>query len=166
MDKQILNNLNIGEHICEMQEYILHKETVIKTTVYTCKKRLFRKYFDTFEIPFYFKSKELAIEFLKYWDEFEWGSTTYWDNKEKFCYGINHINGSKCYIMVDDYKLRNSQQFSYKCQLTENGVWGGIICTDGRYYTNSPDNVYYTKIFELESLPIETNKTYMFKMIK
>lgn len=171
MDKQILNSLNKGEHLVEMQEYILQYQTVYKVIVYTCiGKTLFKNSrIDTFEFPFYFKTKSIAEEFLKYWDELWLSHTTYWDHsKDNHCFGLyvkDHDNN--VYTLVDAFKLDDANAYNNKCQLTYDGVWGGTICNDGRYYTYSPHNFYFTRIFNLENIAQKVNKNpYVFKMIK
>lgn len=171
MDKQLLNTLNKGEKLVEMTEVTLHEETVIKTILYTCVGvNIFNKRkIETFEFPFYFETKELAEEFLKYWDELWICETTYWDNKFKPCFGLYVSGGQeiKPYIMVDSWR---NEVFNIdpKNQLSKNGIWGGQVVKydNGRHFTFKGDCFDYKKIFDLENVGKNTNRTYIFKMVK
>ena len=127
MDKQLLNSLNKGEHLVEMQEYILQYQTVYKVIVYTCiGKTLFKNSrIGTFEFPFYFKTKSTAEEFLKYWDELWLSHTTYWDHgKDNHCFGLyvkDHDNN--VYTLVLKYSIF---QGIIPCGRIKNG-WG-LFC--------------------------------------
>jgi len=179
MDQEILNKLNDGEQLVEMIECILHDETVIKAIVYKChvnievkgfwnQEKIEHKEFTSYEFPFYFSSKEFAQDFIENIGNFEIYSTTYYDDKDYPCYAIKlqkyktHLK----YIMVDSFKWKNKQYFNSKCQLQERGVWGGIVNSDGRYYTLSTENLTYKEILKFENIAEETKKTYIFKMIK
>ena len=172
VNNDILNKLNKGEHIAEIEEYVIHGLTVYKVTVYTCNhiSRIFKKhYIDKYEIPFFFISKDLAQEFLENWDNFEIHTTTYWDNEYKSCYALRlaNIQNKKIYYMVDYYKeTRNKNCFDKKYQLEDNGIWSGIINDDGFYYTYSGSSFNYKNIFDFESVGINQNKSTLFKMTK
>lgn len=170
MDKQLLNTLNKGEKLVEMTEVTLNEETVIKTILYTCiGVNIFNKRkIETYEFPFYFETKELAEEFLKYWDDLWICETTYWDIEPKPCFGL-FVNGqeNKPYIMVDSWRndVFNIDPIN---QLLKNGIWGGQVLKydKGRYHTYKIDCFDYKKIFDLENYGKNTNKTYIFKMVK
>ena len=178
MDQKILNNLNDGEQIVEMTECELHDETVIKVVYYKCHvttittgfwkpKTEIIKNFDKYEFPFYFSSKEFAQEFIENMENFEICDTTYYDVNDLQCYKlelskyITKLN----YIMVDDFKYRNRKAFRYKCQLESRGVWGGLVNTDARYAVGTTDNLDYKDIFKFENIAIETEKSYVYKLV-
>ena len=149
MDKQLLNTLNKGEKLVEMTEVTLHEETVIKTILYTCMGvNIFNKRkIKTYKFPFYFETKELAEEFLKYWDDLWICETAYWDNKSKPCFGLC-VGGQETmpYIMVDSWR---NDVFSIdpKNQLLKNGIWGGQVLKhdNGKHFTFKKDCFDYKK---------------------
>ena len=166
MDKQLLNTLNKGEKLVEMTEVTIHGKTVIKTILYTCTGvNIFNKRkIETYEFPFYFETKELAEEFLKYWDELKLYVDSYWDNKNKPCFSLyaNNQKSNTTYIMIDSWK----NKIFAKNQLCKNGIWGGQVIKylDGRYFTYENDCFDYKEIFNLEN--VGKNRTYIFKMVK
>ena len=170
MDKQLLNTLNKGEKLVEMTEITLHDETVIKTILYTCVGvNIFNKWkIETYEFPFYFETKELAEEFLKYWDELRICKTIYWNNIDKPCFGL-YISGQENmpYIMVDSWR-NDVFTVDPKNQLSKNGIWGGQVIkyVNGQHFTFKGDCFDYKKIFALENVGKNTNKTYIFKMVR
>ena len=171
MNKQLLNTLNKGEKLVEMTEVIIHEETVIKTVLYTCVGvNIFNKRkIETFEFQFYFETKELAEEFLKYWDELKLYDASYWDNRNKPCFGlyVNNQESSTAYIMIDSWRNK-AFTIDPKNQLRKNGIWGGqvIKALDGRYYTYKSKCFDYKEIFNLENIGKNTNRTYIYKMTK
>lgn len=178
MNKEVLNSLKDGEQVVEMSECVLHNETVIKVIVYKCHikikrtgffkiKSIEQREFDRYEYPFYFSSKEFAQDFIENCGNFNIYQTTYYDDKDIPCYGIklSKYDTHLTYIMVDSFKLKNENYFHSKCQLTERGVWGGVINTDGRYYTHTRQNIKYKDILKFENIAEETGKTYTFKLV-
>lgn len=180
MDQEVLNKLNDGEQLVEMIECRLHDEIVIKVIVYKCHvniedkgfwkpEKIEHKEFTSYEFPFYFSSKEFAQDFIENSGNFEIYPTTYYDHKDYPCYALKltkydtHLK----YIMVDSFKWKNQNQchFVNKCQLTDRGVWGGIVNYDGQFYTSSDENLMYKEILKFENIAEETEKTYIFKMI-
>lgn len=82
MNQEILDNLKIGEKAADIQEYFWGRngeKLVYKVTIYECTKfpvkfgpflRLFQKRgIDKYVVPFYFETKELAQEYIKYSDK-------------------------------------------------------------------------------------------------
>jgi len=171
MTNDILNGLNVGEHVVEIQECVLHDQSVVKVTIYKCISISWlskHRDIETYEFPFYFKSKEIAEDFLQYYKKFEVRYDSYWDERNKECYTLrlSHYDTHLKYYMVDDFKHENRYNFRDKCQLGKRGVWNGIVNTDGQYYTYERNNINFKDIFKFEDIATETNKSYIFKMIE
>ena len=171
MDKKdALNTLNEGECIVEIQEYVLHDSTVYDVTIHTCVNITFfgRHQYDEYHFLFYFKTKELVTEFLKYWDKINLVSTSYWNSKDVQRYAMT-VGGEdeKMYYLVDDFKLLHYGQFDHKCQMQKRGVWDGVVNTSGRYHTFKENNINYTDVFKYENIAFKVDKdSYLFKMYK
>lgn len=171
MDKKdALNTLNEGERIVEIQEYVLHDSTVYDVTIHTCVNITFfgKHKYEEYHFPFYFKTKELVTEFLKYWDEINLVSTSYWNSKDVQCYAMS-VGGEdeKLYYLVDDFKLLHYGQFDRKCQMQKRGVWDGVVNTSGRYHTFKENNINYMDVFKYENFAFKVDKVpYLFKMYK
>lgn len=164
LSKDILNKLKIGEHAVEMQECLISNTKIVyKVTLYTCKRGLFKNHYSEFIFPFYFNTKALAEEFLQHYDDFQlcWGS--YWDNGDRACLMLYAKNSTqeKKYWMVDCDKPNTN-----KAQLTEGGVWGGVVNTSGRYSVCNFDNINYLGILYREYIITETKNKYCFIMVK
>ena len=75
MTKEELNNLKVGEKLVDIQEYYYGtngKILAYKVTIYTCVKYLlFFKKIKEYTFPFYFVSKEFALEFLKVYENYK-----------------------------------------------------------------------------------------------
>ena len=169
MDKNILNTLNIGEHVVEIKKYMLHNEYVYQVTVYACCKILFWKRIKKYTYPFYFASKTTAEEFLKYYDDFYVSVGSYWDGCYKECYILNATNGlgEGTYWMIDDYMYRQDPHgYGKHFQLKGGGVWNGVVNTYAHYSTYSDYNINFKQILDKESVLSETDSTYIFKMVK
>ena len=168
MDKEILKNTKPGEKLVEMLEYTQHGETVYQVTVYLCKKGLFRKRFSKFRYPFYFKTKEFAEEFLKYYDEFIIVSTSYWDKHDIGCYGLAHRKEiDTVFVMIDsDKQKRYSEHIGEHAQLQYDGVWDGLVCESqhGEYGTHDMYMFDFKKIYDRINIAINGTKQYIFKM--
>lgn len=177
MDQNILNDLKAGERVVEMQECILHEQTVIKVTVYTgiVKKKNWiffskeYKSYEVYEFPFYFESKEFANEFLQHYGKFEVKIDTFFNDDHRYeeCYilGLSNFNTRVKYYMVDSFKEKNIHKFHQYGQLTSNGVWGGTVNMDGHIMTLNNQNIKYTDIYLYENIAQETNKVDVFKMV-
>ena len=70
MKADALNNLKIGEQLVEMQECTLHDMNVIEVTLYKCVSIFRFRKIKEYTFPFYFNSKKLVEDFLKYFDYF------------------------------------------------------------------------------------------------
>ena len=169
MDKNILDTLNIGEHVVEIKKYMLHNEYVYQVTVYTCCKILFWKHIKKYTYPFYFASKNIAEEFIKYYDDFYVSIGSYWDSGDKICYMLNatHGLGEGKYWMIDDYKYRQDPHAIGKhFHLKDDGVWNGVVNTYAHFSTYYNYNINFKEILNRESVLSETDSTYIFKMVK
>ena len=157
MDKKLFRKLKLGEKLVEMQEYQYGNTNVIKLTVYTCKRKgIFSNRVSEYTPPFFFKNKEFAEEFLKYWDEFD---IEYMHDKTIYMY--LEKNPRKKYCMVNEYDGIESD-FPIRSSDINCGVWGGKLFFDGQ----SGTKFYYTNIYTIDRVPIETKNKYVFKMIK
>lgn len=175
MDSKLLNELNKGDKLVEMTEYTLHNEIVYNVSVYICegvgllfKRRKIKKY----TYPFYFKTKEIANDFLSHWGDFSLVEVTYWNSGEYDCYALilNNDHRERRFFMIDSYKRkRYSGLIGEYAQLEPKGVWNGVVteAEHGRYGTHDMYMFNYNKIYEIVDLPRKTNsKSYIFKMIK
>lgn len=175
MDSKLLNELNKGDKLVEMTEYTLHNEIVYDVSIYMCegisllfKHRKIKKYL----YPFYFKSKQIANDFLSYWGDFHIVETTYWKDGEHNCYALvlNNDYQNRKFVMIDSYKRKlYSGLIGEHAQLEQHGVWDGIVleASHGRYSTYDTHMFNFKKIYEIVDLPRKTNsKSYIFKMIK
>ena len=78
MNQETLNNLQIGEKVADIQEYFHGKngkDLVYKVTIFECIEKRILHIFKTREIkeyvfPFFFKTKEIAEEFLAQCDNY------------------------------------------------------------------------------------------------
>ena len=168
MDKEILKNTKPGEKLVEMLEYTQHGETVYQVTVHLCKKGLFGKRFSKFTYPFYFKTKEFAKEFLKYYDEFVIVNTSYWNNQDISCYGLAHRKEiNTLFVMIDSVKQKQYSGLTGKyAQLQYDGVWDGLVCESqyGEYATHDMYMFDFKKIYDKINVAINGTKRYIFKM--
>lgn len=158
MNKDILNSLNIGEKVADIREYFYGDgggKTGYQVTIYTCHKFIFR-YIKKYTIPFYFKTKELAQDFLKHLPEIELCSEKMrielLDNHKITAYYIKFKNKKQKHI----YYLYNwNNQYG---QLITGDVWDGRI--------NCATNVHQTVLYSyyncefLEIFNIEKENTF------
>lgn len=152
MNKNILNSLNTGEKAADIREYFYGDgggKTGYQVTIYTCHRFIFR-YIKKYTIPFYFKTKELAQDFLKHLPEIELWS-------EKMCIGLDNHKITAYYI-----KFKNKKQkyiyYLYNWdnqygQLMTGDIWNGRInCAQEVNQTVlfSMHNCEFLEIFEIE----------------
>lgn len=152
MNKDILNSLNTGEKAVDIQEYFYGEagcKTGYQVTIYTCHKFIFR-YIKKYTIPFYFKTKELAQDFLKHLPEIELCSDRMrigFDNHKITAYYIKFKNKKQKHI----YYLYN---WDNQCgHLTTNDIWdGNINCALNEHQTilYSHYNCEFLEIFNIE----------------
>ena len=173
MNKEVLNNLAIGEKAADIQEYHWGKngeKLVYKVTIYTCKSLLFGKYTSKYTFPFYFKTREFAEEFVQNHDKYEFKKF----HLEDYCdtvhvhYKIYPKNvgfkKTKC-----EYSLVTASIADYNVALLEiGGIWDGFVeCRNKRHNSCINYKKYYTKIDELENdAAIEgtSGKTFSYKL--
>ena len=153
--KEILNSLNPGEKIVDIQEHFHGdngRHTVYQVTIYTCVKNIigFKK-LKTYTFPFYFVSMEFAKNFLEHYDTYEIGTTKYSADS----WGDSHYKGYDLYLknvdmqiykyrMVDAYTKNNTP--CSKCDvLKEGGVWSGIVNYKKQHFT---EYIYSTPPFD------------------
>ena len=176
MTKEELLTYKNGEKAVEIQEFQLGATDVIcpgpliyKVTIYSnIKKGFFGNVkYDKYTFPFYFKSKSLIEDFLKYFDYFYIEHGKYWDNEDKFCLMMKMYDFDYTYYM-NDYVKSESGVASSKSQLQENGIWDGYVVNnnDGVYCMFKRNRIYFTDILKLKYIPIETKNIYHYKMTK
>lgn len=176
MTKEELLTYKDGEKAVEIQEFqIAATDTVCpgplvyKVTVYSnIKKGFFGNVkYDRYTFPFYFKSKKIIEDFLKYFDYFYIEDGEYWDHGDINCLMLKMYDFDYTYYMNDCIKSE-SDAASNKSQLQENGIWDGYIVNynDGKYYMFKRNRIYFTDILKLKCIPIETKNIYHYKMTK
>jgi len=180
MKQTLLDNLQIGEKIVDIQEHFYGtngKHLVYKVTIYSCIKFLFGfKRIKKYTFPFYFASKEFAESFLQHYDSFEiydkwyydmWGQPDYFGLSIKL---LNSKHDKYQYRMVDNLKI-----YGDKCDvLREDGVWGGLVnyyLAEKRYKPlwSSKYNIFYLDIQNKEELAAKEGtdgKTFSYKLQK
>lgn len=165
-----------GEKAVEIQEFQIAATDVIcpgpllyKVTIYSnIKKNFFGNIkYDKYTFPFYFKSKTLIEDFLKYFDYFYIEDGEYWDSRNVNCLMLKMYDYDYAYYM-NDYIKSNSEASDNKSQLQENGIWDGYVVnrTDGRFFMFKGNRIYFTDILKLKCIPIETKNIYHYKMTK
>ena len=172
MTKEKLLSYKDNERAVEIQEFQLNATdnvcpgpTVYKVTIYSnIKKGFFGNVkYNKYTFPFYFNSKKLVEDFLKYFDYFYIEEGEYWDSGYKNCLKLKiHIFNHSYYM--NDYIKFDSVAIYNKSQLQENGIWDGYVVSDndGLYYMSN--KIYFTDT--LKCIPIETKNTYYYKMLK
>ena len=174
MNKEVLNSLKLGEKAADIQEYYWGKngsKLVYKVTIYERIKvpflRVFkREVIDEYVVPFYFETKELAEEYIKYSDQI-------WFRDLNLDYGFggyglflkNYSNQKNEYYLVNATGVpydKDQEMLLYK-----DSVWNGKINPSYRkpYKTKS---IYFTEIFKLEELAAKegtTGQTFSYKLI-
>jgi len=176
MTKEELLTYKDGEKAVEIQEYQIAATDVIcpgplvyKVTIYSnIKKGFFGNVnYDEYVFPFYFKSKKLVEEFLKYFDYFYIEDGDYWNDGDKSCLKLKMYDYDYSYYMNDCIKSE-SNATNGKSQLQDNGVWDGYVVNnnDGKYYMFERTRIYFTDILKLKCIPIETKNIYHYKMTK
>ena len=182
MTQEELNKLKVGEKAVDIQEYYWGPDGKIltyKVTIYTCVKYLlFFKKIKEYTFPFYFVSKEFALEFLKVYENYEFKRIkicidSYADIWKHgiFIFPKNIQNQKFNYILISAYHKISTPESEYDI-LFKNGIWGGIVCTSSHIYENrywKPKCFNYTSIIEKEQNAAKEGtigKTYSFKMIE
>ena len=177
MTKEELLTYKDGEKAVEIQEFqiaatdtVCPGPTVYKVTIYSnIKKGFFGNVkYDKYIFPFYFNSKKLVEDFLKYFDYFyidEYGE--YWDGQDIDCLMLKMYDFDYSYYMNDCIKSESTAA-NNKSQLQENGIWDGYVVNnnDGRYWMFNRTKIYFTDILKLKCIPIETKNIYHYKMTK
>ena len=165
MNEKLLNKLNSGEKLVKVEEYSQDGCDYCKVIIYTCTGKILwlRRIIDK-EIPFYFASKDLAINFLKYYDNFDWEIVDACENSkwlETYQLKLLNYTNRHEYYMVD---------VSGDKHLLYHGIWGGIVNTNGRHEIKSINNMNYKDIFDQEEKLHDSDPKfcgeYVFKMMK
>ena len=179
MTQEKLNNLKVGEKLVDIQEYYWGENGKIlayRVTIYTCVKYLlFFKKIKEFIFPFYFVSKEFALEFLKVYENYKFECINISDIYEKPKYVIkiynkNIQNQKYNYILISAYhKISTSE--SERDTLINDGIWGGTVCAVNNFELHywKPYCFDYTYIIKKEQNAAKEGtfgKTYSFKMIE
>ncbi len=172
MTQEELNNLKIGEKAVDIQEYYWGpngKILAYKVTIYTCVKYLlFFKKIKEYTFPFYFVSKEFALEFLKVYENYDFIPEHY----NGFLLFNKNIQNQKFYYkMISAYHKLTTAETNHDA-LLENGIWNGLVCPIEHYgilYHSKSKCFSYSYIEEKEQIAAKegtTGKTYSFKMIE
>lgn len=163
MNQKVLNKLNPGEKVVQIEEFDNGK--YYKVTIHSCTgKFLWLHRITAKHIPFYFATKELAIEFLKYYDNLEWVFADANENKiwlEALQLELLNYTNRHNYYMVDV----SGKHLLYL------GIWSGLVNTDGRWGIEAKNNILFKDMFKMEDEIKEhvegtPNNEYLFKMIK
>lgn len=169
MKNDTLTNLKIGENLVEMQECTLHDMNVIEVTLHKCVSIFGFKKIKTYIFPFYFTSKELVNEFLKFYNYFEISQEPLrWFDDIK-CISLIVKGQTRKYHMIDEYKCiyYNKHYISKPCTLEEKGIWNGKLNDTNDMYPDLMDKCYnFMELLDKCNIPIKSEKTYMFKMIE
>jgi len=180
MTQEELNNLKIGEKAVDIQEYYWGpngKILAYKVTIYTCIKYfLFFKKIKEFTFPFYFVSKEFALEFLKVYENYDFNYIEISSNLGRYIGDgiiliLKNLKIQKFnYVLIDAYQNINTPVSGYNT-LFKGGIWGGKISSTSIYsgIHNIKDCFNYSYIEEKEKLAAKegtVGKTYSFKMIE
>ena len=176
MTKEELLTYKDGEKAVEIQEFQLSATDVIcpgplvyKVIIYSnIKKGFFGNVkCNKYTFPFYFNSKKLVEDFLKYYDYFYIDGGEYWDGDNINCLILKMYDFDYTYYM-NDYIKSESKAASGKSQLQENGIWDGYVVNnvDGKYFMFERNIMYFTDILKLKCIPIETKNIYHYKMTK
>lgn len=171
MTKEELLTYKDAEKAVEIQEFqigatddICPCQLVYKVTIYSNIKQGFFKNvkYDKYTFPFYFNSKKLIEDFLKYFDCFYINNGEYWDGRYINCLMLKMHGFNYSYYMNDCIK----NAVNNKSQLQENGIWDGYVVNndDGRYFMRN--KIYFTDILKLKCIPIKTKNIYHYKMSK
>ena len=171
MTKEELLTYKDAEKAVEIQEFqigatddICPCQLVYKVTIYSNIKQGFFKNvkYDKYTFPFYFNSKKLIEDFLKYFDCFYINNGEYWDGRYINCLMLKMHGFNYSYYMNDCIK----NAVNNKSQLQENGIWDGYVANndDGRYFMRN--KMYFTDILKLKCIPIKTKNIYHYKMTK
>ena len=178
MTQEELNKLKVGEKAVDIQEYYWGENGKIlayKVTIYTCVKYLlFFKKIKEFTFPFYFVSKEFALEFLKVYENYIFECINISGLYEKPKYAIkiyvkNIQNQKNNYVLISAY--HNIAESEYDTLINAD-IWGGKVCK----VVDNVEKCYwkahcfgYTYINEIEQIAAKEGtigKTYSFKMIE
>lgn len=175
MTQEELNKLKVGEKLVDIQEYYWGpngKILAYKVTIYTCVKYLvFFKKIKEYTFPFYFVSKEFALEFLKVYEKYDFNYIELIGCSYGIILTLKNLKIQKFkYVLIDAYKNINTPVSAYDT-LIEGGIWGGKISSTCIYSGthNIKDCFNYSFIEEKEKLAAKEGtigKTYSFKMIE
>ena len=179
MTKEELNKLKVGEKLVDIQEYYYGtngKILAYKVTIYTCVKYLlFFKKIKEYTFPFYFVSKEFALEFLKVYENYKFEYINISKDYEKPKYAIkiydkNIQNQKYNYVLISAYRKISTPESKYDT-LINNGVWGGNVCVADNYnltywYAHCLNYIYINENEKIAAKEGTTGKTYSFKMIE
>lgn len=180
MNQEILNNLKIGEKTVDIQEYYWGENGKIlayKVTIYTCVKYLlFFKKIKEYTFPFYFVSKEFALEFLKVYKNYDFkhvyiSEDIYGNLNFGISIYVKNIQNQKYnYVLISAYNTI-AIPVTYCDTLINDGIWGGTVCAanDFEKHYGKAQCFNYTSIIEKEQNAAKegtTGKTYSFKMIE
>ena len=169
MKTDALNNLKAGEQLVEMQEYTLHGMNVIEVTLYKCVSIFGFRKIKTYTFPFYFTSKELVENFLKFCNYFEISKEPLRWCDNTFCISLVVKGQTRKYHMVDEYKIDYyKKDYIFKpCALEEKGIWNGKLNDTDDLYVSDMDQCYnFMELLDRCNIPLKSEKTYMFKMIE
>lgn len=180
MNQDTLNSLKPGEKVVDIQEYYWGENgfrLVFKVTVYICTQKYYlgifkKKHIKEYTFPFYFAHKEVAQQYLQYFDNFEiekieyvpYGFTRY----ETYKLVIKNSKMYKNYYLTDAY-ITIATPTSKNNRLNPGGIWNGLVNTDesNSTYVNKDYNMNFTKIFKSEECASKegtTGKTYSYKL--
>lgn len=169
MNQETLNNLKIGEKAADIQEYFHGKNgktLTYKVTIYECiEKRICfifnRKEIKTYSIPFFFKTKELAEEFLTQCGNFNIVySKILIDGLYMYAFILeprNISNVKNRYILIDEHK----HSMLGECAIiNKNGtaIWNGYV-NYGSYSLKKNYTIRYNEIFNIEELAAKEGTT-------
>jgi len=174
MTQEELNKLKVGEKAVDIQEYYWGpngKILAYKATIYTCVKYLlFFKKIQEYTFPFYFESKEFALEFLK---EYENYNFVKFYNRLKIESKIIKSPKHK-YVMISSYD--NPYRPCSKYDVLKIGsLWKGLVYKidrDDECWKDEYDKyscMHYSYIEKIEQMAAKEGtigKTYSFKMIE
>ncbi len=171
MTKEELLTYKDDEKAVEIQEFQIGAtddnypwQLVYKVTIYSNIKKGFlgNVKYDKYTFPFYFNSKKLIEDFLKYFDCFYINNGEYWDDRYINCLMLKMHGFIHSYYMNDCIK----NAVNDKSQLQENGIWDGYVVNngDGRYFMRN--KIYFTDILKLKCIPVKTKNIYHYKMTK
>lgn len=188
MKQEVLDKMKNGEKLVEIKEILDYKyagitRTVFALIIYTCVDntsffdKIFgikRRVISTDSFSFYFETKELAEEFVKYYDNFLYDTYYYADEcgENHECFTLETMDSDYSCYMVDAFKNEKHKKCrTNKDFLEEGGVWGGLVYRDGlekgeySFYIYKNEMKYFIEEFNNE-LPKKEGKSYIYKLEK